>query len=294
MKNTKTALLVATIMASNSLALASVSSLENLKESAQIKSTGDLTKLLSKADQATAQDLIMTYNEVQKLAESLRAIQNSNEKDPVLNYANKFQVVLVGASAIAINSHIKNSEKSRISLHIAAASALLNTFIRHYSEVKNLKPNELGVFISRFTHEMTETKALTPEMMDLANSLNTISNDLLTQKSQIDSIVGSLGGGSDLATIALLALSITHYLNPKLAKEGEAIIKTMSQKVAAGGATLAKDSKILGATGSAAGLPDLIGITLGLDSQKSQEMISKTLNNLDIAARTLQVQMNQK
>lgn len=294
MKTKKAALLIASIMATNSLAFAAgTSSIETLKTNTK-PSTAELLKLLDKADRTTAEDLVMTYNQVQKLAESLRAIQNNNESDVILNYANKFQVVLVGASAIALNSHIKNAEKTKIALHIAAASALLNTVIRHYSDIQNLKPSELGVFINRFTHEMTDTKALTPEMVEMANSLNKISNDLLTQKSQIDSIVSKLGGGSDLATGALLVLSIAHYINPKLAKEGEAIVKTMSQKMASGGAVLAKDSKVVGTAGGAAGLPDLIGITLGLDSQKSQEMISNTLNNLDIAARKLQAQMNTK
>lgn len=292
MKKMKTALVVSAIMASNNVAFAA-GAIDSLKAGTQ-PSAAELVKLLDKADRTTAEDLVMTYNEVQKLASSLRAIQNNNESDLVLSYANKFQVVLVGASAIALNSHIKNSEKSVIALHIAAASALLNTFIRHYSEVKNLKPAELGTFLTRFTHEMSETKALTPEMVEMANSLNKISSDLLSQKSQIDTIVSSLGGGSDLATGVLLVLSIAHYVNPKLAKEGEALIKNLSQKAAAGGAGLAKNNKVVGTTGTAAGLPDIIGITLGLDSQKSQEMIAKTLNNLDVAARTLKVQINAK
>ncbi len=293
MKTKKAALVIASIMATNSFAFGAVSSIDTLKEDTKLD-TIKLNQILTKSELNTAQDLVMTYNEVQKLAQSLRAIQNNNEADSVLKWANKFQVVLVGASAIALNSHIKNSEKSRIALNMAAASALLNTFIRHYSEVKNLKPADLGLFINRFTNEMTETKALTPEMVEMANSLNKISSDLLAQKSEIDTIVTSLGGGSDLATVVLLVLSVAHYINPKLAQESEVFIKTVTQKGMAAGAAMAKDSKVIGMAGSTAGLPDLIGITLGLDAEKSQEIIAKTLNNLDIAARTLQLQMKTK
>lgn len=294
MKNKKLALLtVASILAANSMAYASTDSVETLKAISKIDAT-DLKKLLDKADAATVEDLIMTYNEVNKLAESLRQLQTENDSDVILSYANKFQVVLVGVSAIALKSHMKDAEKSRIAFHVAAASALLNTFIRHYSEAKTLKPSELGSFINRFTYDMTQSKELTPEMVEMANSLNKISSDLLSQKTQIDAIVEGLGGGSDLATGVLLVLSIAHYINPKLAEQGQAIIKNMGKQAAAGGAGLAKNSKVVGTTGTAAGLPDLIGITLGLDSQKSQEMISKTLNNLDIAARTLQLQIKNK
>lgn len=293
MKNKRIALIVASVLTTNSMAFAGTMAVDTLKANVILDKAAAMS-LLSKSDANTASDLIMTYNEVKKLSESLRAIQTGNESDILLNYANKFQVALVGASAIALNSHIKDSEKSRIAFHIAAASALLNTFIRHYTEAKSLKPSELGSFITRFTHEMTESKELTPEMVEMANSLNKISTDLISQKTQIDTIVAGLGGGSDLATGVLLILSIAHYVNPKVADQGEAILKSMGRQMAAGGAGIAKNSKVVGTTGAAAGAPDLIGITLGLDSQKSQEMIAKTLNNLDIAARTLQLQIKSK
>lgn len=291
MKSKQLSLLIATVMATNTVALAN--GMDELKL-ATPASRAALAGMVSKADKETVQDLIMTYQEVQKLAASLRSVQTDNQSDTILNFANKAQVVLVGASAIALNSHIRQAEKAQYMLQLAAVTALLNTFIRHYSEVKNLKPSEVGVFLNQFTYEMTQNKALTPEMIEMADSLNQISNQLIAQKSQIDTVVNALGGSSDMATGALIILSIAHYISPKLAKQGEAILKTMTQKVAAGGTAVANNSRIVGGSGAVAGLPDLIGITLGLDSTKSQEMISSTLNNLDIASRKLQMQINAK
>ena len=94
--------------------------------------------------------------------------------------------------------------------------------------------------------------------------------------------------------ISLIILSIAHWVSPKLAKDGEAVLKTLSQKVAAGGTAVAQNSKVVGGSGAVAGVPDIIGITLGLDSTRSQEMISATLNNLDTASRKLQAQIASK
>ena len=289
-------MLLASMMAVHSVAFSAVleSPIDKIKAAAQNVELKDLEGLVDANDAKTVGEMITTYKQVQQMATSLRSIQDGNEQDVILKWANKAQVVLVGASAIAINSHLKATEKKSYALQLAAASALLNTFIRHYSEVKNLKPSEMGVFLTGFTHEMTQNKMLTPEMVEMANTLNQISSDLISQKSQIDSVVSKLGGGSDIATGALILLSIGHYVAPKLAKDGEAIIKTLSQKMTTGAGNLSQSTKIVGVSGGAAGLPDLLGISLGMDTTKSQEMIALTLNKLDTAARKLESQIAQK
>ncbi len=289
-------LLLASMMAVHSVAFSAVieSPIDKIKAAAQNVDVKDLENLVDASDAKTVGEMITTYKQVQQMAVSLRSIQDGNEQDVILKWANKAQVVLVGASAIAINSHLKATEKKSYALQLAAASALLNTFIRHYSEVKNLKPSEMGVFLTGFTHEMTQNKMLTPEMVEMANTLNQISSDLISQKSQIDSVVSKLGGGSDIATGALILLSVGQYVAPKLAKDGEAILKTLSQKMTAGASNLSQSSKVVGVSGGAAGLPDLLGISLGMDTTKSQEMIALTLNKLDTAARKLESQIAQK
>lgn len=291
MKLKNLSLVIAAILTTNSSAFAIQSAVTELRKSGAKISNDDLMALVESADSETAKELKISLNQIQTLTETLRKIQNTNDSDPVLNLANKAQVVLVGASAIALNSHLKASEKSRYKLQLAAATAILNTFIRHYSEIRNLKPNEIGLFLNTFIHESQINKSLSPEMVEMANQLNKISNDLLAQKSQIDTIVNSLGGTSDIATAAIVLLAVAHWISPKMATEGETILKRVSQQLATNGAAMAQNGRILGASGATAGLPDLIGITLGLDSKRSQEMIAMTLNNLDIATRKLQAQI---
>ena len=110
MKSKQLSLLIATVMATNTVALAN--GMDELKL-ATPASRAALAGMISKADKETVQDLIMTYQEVQKLAASLRAVQTDNQSDTILNFANKAQVVLVGASAIALNSHIRQAEKAQ-------------------------------------------------------------------------------------------------------------------------------------------------------------------------------------
>ncbi len=291
MKSKQLSLLIATVMATNTVALAN--GMDELKL-ATPASRAALAGMVSKTDKETVQDLIMTYQEVQRLAASLRAVKNDNQSDKYLKFANEAHIVLVGISALALKSHIGQAEKSRYMLQLAAATALLNSVVRHYSEIKNLKPSEVGVFLNQFTYDMTQNKSLTPEMVEMADSLNQISSKLIEEKSQIDTIVNKLGGGSDWATAALIILSVAHYISPKIAKQGEEILKTMTQKFAAGSTAVANNSRVVGSSGLAAGVPDLIGVALGVDSAKSQEMISATLNNLDIASRKLQMQINAK
>ena len=289
-------LLFASMMTIHSVAFSAAfeSPVEALKLATKNIDAAELAKLIDPASEQAVLQMVETYKQVQQMTNALRAIQDGNEKDVILNWANKAQVVLVGASAIALNSHMKAAEKKSYALPLAATSALLNTFIRHYSEIKNLKPSEMGVFLNGFTHEMTENKMLTPEMIEMANSLNQISTDLISQKSQIDSLVTKLGGGSDYATGALILLSIAHYAAPKLAKQSEAVIKTLTQKAALGTANLAQSSKIVGISGGVAGLPELLGVSLGMDSSKSQEIITMTLNKLEIASRNLRAQIPQE
>lgn len=295
MKTKHTSILLASLLLIQNTAMAGVldSPAAQLK-GAQPMSIEDLEALVNEAAPEAMAELKVTLKQVEQMAASLRAIQETNDVDPVLNFANKAQVVLIGASAMLIHSHMKSAEKAKYQLQLAAATALLNSLIRHYSDIKNLKPTEIGSFLTKFNQEMTENKMLTPELLEMSNSISEISSQLLAEKSTIDSIVSAMGGSSDIATAALVVLSIAHWVNPKLAKEGEAIVKTMSQKLATSGANMAQQGRVVGVSGGMAGVPDLIGMTLGMDAEKSQVMITTTLNALQAASLKLKAEIQQK
>lgn len=295
MKTKHTSILLASLLLIQNTAMAGVldSPAAQLK-GAQPMSIEDLEALVNEAAPEAMAELKVTLKQVEQMAASLRAIQETNDVDPVLNFANKAQVVLIGASAMLIHSHMKSAEKAKYQLQLAAATALLNSLIRHYSDIKNLKPTEIGSFLTKFNQEMTENKMLTPELLEMSNSISEISSQLLAEKSTIDSIVSAMGGSSDIATATLVVLSIAHWVNPKLAKEGEAIVKTMSQKLATSGANMAQQGRVVGVSGGMAGVPDLIGMTLGMDAEKSQVMITTTLNALQAASLKLKAEIQQK
>lgn len=302
MKTKQTSIVLASLLLIQNVALAQKAELSasEIRDAAKaVTAVGsptlaDLKGLVNEGDQEAIEELLLTYKQVRQMADSLRAMQNTNSNDTLLNIANKAQVVLVGTSALLLHSHVKNAEKARYQLQLAAASALLNSFIRHYAEIKNLKPEELGSFLTTFNREMTESKIMTPELLEMSTSIANISDSLIQQKTTIDTIVAKLGGGSDLATGALVILSLAHWINPKIAKEGEAVIKTMSQRLASNGAGMSQSGRVVGVSGGVAGVPDLIGVSLGLDSEKSRQMITQTLNSLDLAARKLQAEIHSK
>lgn len=299
MKNKKLALALATIISVNSTAFAasdlarSSDKLNQAIQQGQINPEA-LESLLTKSEKETIADLKMVLAQVENLKTSLVQIQSDNSKDLVLKYANQAQVILVAASAMALKSHMKQSEKSNLALKLAAASALLNSFIRHYQEIKNLKPDQMGLFISQFNQEMKTSGILSSEIIEMSNELGEISNRLIQEKSQLDVIISKLGGGSDIATAAIILLAVTHWVSPKLAKEADSVLKELSHKLAHGGAAAAQNSKTVGAAGAVAGLPDLVGITLGLDSANSQEIVAVTINNLTKAANKLKMEIAQK
>lgn len=264
---------------------------DTLKAATQNVDMADLKQLVDPASDEVVQQMIGTYKQIKQMSDSLRAIQDGNEHDFFLKNANKIQLVLVSASTMTLGLHIKASEKKSYVLALSAASALLNTVQRHYAEIKNLKPSEMGHFLYGFEQEMEKNKMLTPEMVEMSNSLGQISSELMTEKTQLNSLVTFLGGGSDITTGALILLSIAHYVAPKLAKEGEAVLKTVTQKIATGGASLAQSGKVVGGGGALASLPNLLGVSLGMDSERSQELITATLIKLDKAARNLQLQI---
>lgn len=300
MKTKQTSILLATLLLIQNAALAAGTDLTATqirdvvvgKEAISTPTLAELQNLVDDGDKKALEELALTYRQVRQMADSLRAMQNTNNNDKLLAFANKIQVVLVGTSALLLHSHIKNSEKARYQLQLAAATALVNSLIRHYAEIKNLKPEELGSFLTAFNHEMTESRIMTPELLEMSTSIANISDSLIQQKSMIDTLVAKLGGGSDVATAALILLSVAHYINPKIAKEGEAIMKTMSQRLASSGAGMSQSGRVIGVSGGAAGVPDIIGVSLGLDSERSREMITHTLNSLDLAARKLKAEID--
>lgn len=304
MKTKQISMLLATLLIIQNMAYADVlaTPIDELRKTVTGKvSKADLDALIGEGESQAIKELGATYLDIRKKIDALKAIQNSNENDFVLSWANKIQVVLIGASVGLVHLHISKGEKATYQLQLAAAASLLNFLFRHYSEIKNLQPAELGVFLTKFNQEMTTAKIMTPELAQMSDDIGNISTTLIQQKNLIDSTVAKLGGGSDAATGVLIVLSIAHWLNPKLAKQAEAFIKeteaiakkTMTQRAAAGGAGWAKSGKVVGTTTATAGTPDIIGVTLGLDSTKSQEIIAVTLNKLEAVARRIQLQLNQ-
>jgi hypothetical protein len=91
-------------------------------------------------------------------------------------------------------------------------------------------------------------------------------------------------------------MAVAHWVSPKLAKEADATLKTVSAKmgeVVKGAGKFADESKKVTA-GSAGGsvLPDVIGNVMGLNTENSQRLISETVNNLTAATVNFQAQID--
>lgn len=253
----------------------------------------EIIALMNSADSKTTQELIVALTDVRALMVKLNEISSINESDKILKYANRLQVVLVALTAYTMHSHLKNLDVSNAVLALATASIALNTFITHYKESHKVDATVLSKIIFDTSRELSKSGKLSPELGKITDSLNTISSALLENQSQITDIVSNLGGTQDMALLASFTYLLLHLVYPKIAKETDGFLKNILPKIQQGvqkTTEITKKPMVYGATG-AAGLPDILSMTLGLSSEQSQKLILATLINLDTTANKLDAEI---
>ncbi len=302
MKTKKASLLLAAIMATNSMAFA-VSATDTLKKGTatnalkDITSNAELMSFVADASDIKKAELIATRDQLINMIDTMNAIRNDNEQDDFLRKANAIQAGLALATTVTLGAHITSAEKRRFMLSISAATAVLSSATRFYKERSSVENKDVSQVLSSFNAQLlTNKRALTPEMRELVNEISKMSNQVLNSKSWIDSLVGGASSGSYVTTIVIVGLAVAHWISPKLAKDAEVTLKTMSVKMGEtvkGIGKFADESKKVTA-GSASGsvLPDVIGNVMGLNSENSQRLLSETVNNLTAATVNFQAQID--
>jgi hypothetical protein len=308
MKMKKTSLLIATVLAANSMAFAE-SATSTLKAGVAVKtqSTEDFLKeaamnkelvnIVADATDIKKADLIATRDQLFQIIGTMNAIKNDTEKDTFLRYANGIQAGLALATTATLGAHLKAAEKRKFMLTISAATALLSSATRLYKERSSLDTKDVSAVLNDFTADlMKNKKALTPEMRDLVKEVSKMSTDVLNSKSTIEKLVGNASDASYVTTIIIVGMAVAHWVSPKLAAEAEASLKTVSAAVGSavkGAGEFAQESKLtVGTAGAGSVLPDVIGNVMGLNTENSQKLITETVNNLTTAALNFQAQID--
>ena len=143
----------------------------------QIAQDHELSRLVSKASTIKLAELIDTRDQVFKIIETLNAINEDNEKDPVLRYANRIQAGLALATSITLGAHLNSIEKRRFLLSISAGAAVMTSLTRFYKSRANLTDHDVSKVLQRFTRQlMLNKKALTPEMQELVKEISDASD----------------------------------------------------------------------------------------------------------------------
>lgn len=302
MKTKKASLLIAAIMATNSIAFATTAT-DILKQGTATNALKDLTMnaalmdIVADASELKTSELIATRDQLFSIINTMNAIKNDNESDKFLKYANSIQAGLALATTATLGAHITSAEKRRFMLTISAATALVSSATRIYKERSSLDRKDVSEVLSSFNAQlMANKRALTPEMRELVNEVSKMSNQVLNSQSMIEKLVGNASDASYITTIVIVGMAVAHWVSPKLAKEADATLKTMSVKmgeVVKGAGKFADESKKVTA-GSASGsvLPDVIGNVMGLNTENSQRLISETVNNLTAATVNFQAQID--
>lgn len=255
----------------------------------RVLSEKEIIAMSNSIDSKTTQELVEALNEVKSLMGKLNDISNTTDSDVILKYANKTQVVLVSLTALTMRSHFKSAETTNAILALSVASMGLNTFISHYKQTNKVDATLLSQIVFDSSRELSKSGDLSPEIEKITASLNTISSSLLENQSQITSLVSNLGGTQDMALLASFSYLLLHLIAPRIAKETDGFMKNVLPKIQQGltkGTEIAKKPIAIGAT-SAAGIPDILGMTLGLSSEQSHKLILATRINLDSTANKL-------
>ncbi len=256
----------------------------------------EIIALLHSADSKTTVELISALTELRSLMSKLQEISNITDADAILKNANRIQIVLLALTAYTMNSHLKSAQASNAVLALGTASMALNTFISHYKESRKVDATVLSKIVFDTSRELSKTGNLSPELEKITGSLNTISSALLENESKITDIVANLGGTQDLALLANFSYLLLHLVYPRIAKETDGFMKNILPKIQQSiekTAVFAKKPIAVGTTG-AAGVPDILSMTLGLSAEQSQKLILSTLINLDTAANKLEAEIKNR
>ncbi len=301
MNTKKTSLIVATIMAANSMAFA-VSATQTLKQNTvptlndAINNTA-LINIVADATDIKASELIATRTQLLSIIDTMNAIKNDTENDKFLKYANSIQAGLALATTATLGAHITSTEKRKFMLSISAATALISSATRIYKERSSLDRKDVSEVLSDFNKElMANKKALSPEMRDLVKEVSAMSNQVLASQSVIEKLVGNASDASYITTIIIVGMAVAHWVSPKLATEADTALRTMSVRMGEavkGVSEFAGESKkVVGASAGGSVLPDVIGNVMGLNTENSQKLISETVNNLTVATVNFQQQID--
>ena len=86
-------------------------------------------------------------------------------------------------------------------------------------------------------------------------------------------------------------MALAQLISPKITNESQSLFKKYGTLLINKGNTIAANGTVVKSTGTISGLPDLIGVALGLKGENSQKMISTTLINLDSTLIQLKAQI---
>lgn len=292
------AMAVSTTILLNSFQLAMAQTNSEQVQAAIDKTLGEkeIIALMNSADSKTTQELIDALTEVRALMKKLGDISTINDSDVILKYANRVQVVLVALTAFTMNSHLKSEEASSAILALSTASMAINVLIAHYKEDHKIDATVVSQIVFDTSRELSKSGKLTPELEEITSSLNSISAALVENQSQISNIVSNLGGTQDMALLASFSYLLLHLVYPRIAKETDGFLKNVLPKVQQAvqdTVTVTKKPLVYGATG-AAGLPDILSMTVGLSSEQSKKLILSTLINLDTTANKLAAEIKNR
>lgn len=294
-RNQKISALVASILLSNSLASAAF--IDNNADKLAA-TTADLSAILSSSDKTTVSELKLAYEQILAMSNSLKTIQANNNQDPILKVANMAQVILVGATTLSLKTHLGKTDSlstgKNYSLQLAAASSLLAIWIRFYTKMKSIEPENVSDALKLLNDEiLVQNKTMTPEMAEMLTSINTISKDLISNKSEVEGIIKNITGTSNVGSFAIILMALAQWISPKFKGDSENFIKKYGTLLINKGSTVAAHGGVVKSTGVVNGLPDLIGIAMGLNGEKSQSMITETVLNLNSVLIQLKAQIDQ-
>jgi hypothetical protein len=262
-------------------------------------SIDEIMKMAESVDAESVADLKMALSEVIRLQNQLKTVTNQNEKDIILKYANKLQVVLVALTTAVMHGQFKATQQSTMLLSLGTASAVLNAYIRHYKADKNITAEDLSRLVFESSTEISNNKAMTSEMKDIVLSLNQASSMLIENKGAMEEMIKSLGGGQDLVVLGSVVYLVLHLVSPKTAQSVDAVAKDVLPKVKLilqnvrqlSQKAVEATKKPTTVTAGAAGAPDIIGLAAGLSTEESQNLILQTLINLDTTAQKIKTEI---
>lgn len=260
----------------------------------QSLSESEIQEMLGITNTKVVEALKKSLVEVTSLMGKLRTMSDQKESNPWIRALDYGDLILAATSAYTLQAQMKKADSARILMSVNVASLLLKKISQYLKEGHKLDGKVIGQKIFETSNEISNIEGMPEDIKRVKMELNELTIKLQENKGMIDNAAAQMGVGDNIALVIGVVYLAIHLVYPKSAKQADAVLTAVLPKLQESilKATQVGKGKVLtGASAATVGLPDIVRFAAGITSEQSQDIVNRTLVNLDTTATNIRAEI---